>query len=63
MEKIKTFKEWLELKEGLWLNDSNSEPNGTAVNDDRKSGWMKAKAGGGMAAAGGFGNMALGGRR
>lgn len=65
MEKIKTFKEWLKLKEGLWLSDGNAEVSGTAVDAQRKS--KPAQGGSGMAAGGAqmgaYSNMALGGRR
>jgi hypothetical protein len=68
MENIKTFKEWLKIKEGLWLNDANAETSGTAVDAKRKSkpavgGSMGSPMGGsGGGQFGQFGNMALGGR-
>jgi hypothetical protein len=64
MEKPKTFKEWLKIREGLWLNDANAGTN--SPGQSVKSKLQSKRQGGGslapMGGGGGFSNMALGGR-
>jgi hypothetical protein len=67
---MKTFKEWLKLKEGLWLSDDKAEETSGGVEAPAKSKRKQPAAMGGMGAAGAagpaggqLGGMALQARR
>ena len=50
---MKTFKEWLKIKEGLWMPDDRAEETSGGVRAKRKSKQPAPAAGGGMMGTGG----------